>query len=224
MKSIMLALFATVAVASAEWLLLWPGEAPGGTKPQPIIENVRKTGSLTNIAVPQYKVRLPETSKRTGAAMIILPGETVIRFSRWIMRAANTRIVRGARYRLAVICKYRVSGKDEAGYHFPVPLMDARRAIRVTRSKAMEWGIDPEKVGVMESSAGHHLACMCATLWEEKLKQETNDAIDALDCRPDFAALVHPMVTMTEARGHGGSKRGLRMAARLVNSRSHYTV
>ena len=110
---------------------------------------------------------------------------------------------------VAVLVKYRVSGDDRAAYHFPVPLMDARRAIRLTRSKAAEWGVDPAKVGVMGSSAGGHLASMCATLWDEKIPAETTDAIDALDCRPDFAVLVYPVISMEEKWGHGGSKRRL---------------
>ena len=208
MKPILIALFAATLSASAEWLPLWPGEAPGGTKPVTLSENVGKGGRLTDITAPQYEVRLPDASKRTGAAMIILPGGgyTILAMDHEGRQYADWLNERGI---AAVIVKYRVSGKDEAGYQFPVPLMDARRAIRLTRSKAMEWGIDPAKVGVMGSSAGGHLASMCATLWDDKLPEETADAIDALDCRPDFAVLVYPVISMTEAWGHGGSKRRL---------------
>jgi acetyl esterase/lipase len=109
----------------------------------------------------------------------------------------------------AVVVKYRVSGNNAAGYQFPVPLMDARRAIRLTRSKAGEWGIDPARVGVMGFSAGGHLASMCATLWDEKISEETTDAVDAAECRPDFAVLAYPVISMTEKWRHGGSKRRL---------------
>jgi acetyl esterase/lipase len=50
---------------------------------------------------------------------------------------------------------------------------------------------------------------MCATLWEEKLPEETSDRIDALDCRPDFAVVVYPVIAMSEPWGHTGSKRRL---------------
>jgi acetyl esterase/lipase len=202
------ALFATVSVASAEWLPLWPGEAPGGTKPVTLTEDIGKGGRLTDITVPQYDVRLPAPAKRTGAAVIILPGGgySILAMSHEGREYADWLVQRGI---AAVIVKYRVSRKAEAGYQFPVPLMDARRAIRLTRSKAKEWGIDPAKVGVMGSSAGGHLAAMCTTLWDEKLPQETTDAIDALNCRPDFAVLVYPVISTTETWGHGGSKRRL---------------
>ena len=61
----------------------------------------------------------------------------------------------------------------------------------------------------MGSSAGGHLASMCATLWDEKLAEETKDEIDALDCRPDFAVLVYPVIAMSESPAHIGSKRRL---------------
>jgi acetyl esterase/lipase len=192
----------------AEWQPLWPGDAPGGAKPVLMKEIMKEGGRLTDIAVPQFEVHFPEASKRSGAAVVILPGGgyTILAmehegrdYARWL---AHRGIV-------AVVVKYRVSGDDRAGYHFPVPLMDARRAIRLTRSKAAEWGLDPTKVGVMGSSAGGHLASMCATLWDEKIPGETTDAIDALDCRPDFAVLVYPVITMLEKWGHGGSRRRL---------------
>jgi acetyl esterase/lipase len=110
---------------------------------------------------------------------------------------------------VAVIVKYRVSGKDQAGYGFPVPLLDARRALRLTRARAKEWGVDPAKVGVMGSSAGGHLASMCATMWDEELPAETADPTDRLSCRPDFAILVYPVIGMAHEWGHGGSKRRL---------------
>jgi acetyl esterase/lipase len=193
---------------AAEWLPLWPGDAPGGTKPVVLTETVKEGGRLTDIAVPQYEVYLPEASKRTGAAVVILPGGgyTILAMNHEGRDYAKWLAERGI---VAVLVKYRVSGDDRAGYQFPVPLMDARRAIRLTRSKAAEWGVDPAKVGVMGSSAGGHLASMCATLWDEKIPAETADAIDVLDCRPDFAVLVYPVISMTEKWGHGGSGRRL---------------
>jgi acetyl esterase/lipase len=61
----------------------------------------------------------------------------------------------------------------------------------------------------MGFSAGGHLAAMCATLWNERFPQETSDETDRLECRPDFAVLVYPVITMAEPWTHGGSKRRL---------------
>lgn len=76
-----------------------------------------------------------------------------------------------------------------------VPLLDARRAIQLVRSKAAEWGCDPGKIGIAGFSAGGHLAAMAATNFEK-------------DSRPDFALLVYPVITMGEL-SHGGSRNNL---------------
>ena len=195
-------------MASAEWLPLWPGEAPGGAKPAVVTESEKEGGRLTDIPTPQYEVYLPEASRRTGAAVVILPGGgyTILAASHEGRDYANWLKERGI---VAIVAKYRVSGKDEAGFQFPVPLLDARRAIRVTRARAGEWGVNPAMVGVMGSSAGGHLASMCATLWDEKFPEEGQDAIDQQKCRPDFALLVYPVIAMDESWGHSGSKRRL---------------
>lgn len=210
MKRLMRNLFtllATSVLARADWQPLWPGESPGGAKPAAVGEQANGD-RLTDTAVPQYEVFLPDATKRTGAAVVIFPGGgyTVLAsghegrdYAKWL----NERGIVG------VLVKYRVSGKDEAGFRFPVPLLDARRAIRLTRGKAADWGVNPAKVGVMGSSAGGHLASMCATLWDEKFPEETDDEIDKLDCRPDFAVLVYPVIEMKENWGHGGSRRRL---------------
>ena len=193
---------------SAEWLPLWPGEAPGGAKPAAVTESEGEGGRLTDTAVPQYEVHLPEASRRTGAAVVIFPGGgyTILAMNHEGRDYAKWLNERGI---VAVLVKYRVSGKDEAGFNFPVPLLDARRAIRVTRSRAAEWGVDPAKVGVMGSSAGGHLASMCATLWADRFPQEKTDETDRLECRPDFAVLVYPVITIKDAWTHQGSKRRL---------------
>lgn len=212
MAAFVLTMFTSVHISSAEWLPLWPGEAPGGAKPVVVKESEGQGGRLTDIAVPQYEVYLPDASRRTGAAVVILPGGgyTIVSannegrdYARWL----NGRGI------VAILTKYRVSGNDAAGYQFPVPLLDARRAIRVARSKAKEWAVDPAKVGVMGSSAGGHLASMCATLWDEKFPEEGTDEIDRLACRPDFAILVYPVIAMGESWCHAGSQRRLLGAA-----------
>lgn len=194
-------------MAAAEWQPLWPGEVPGGAKPATVRETPTKGGYPTNTAEPAFEVHLPSGDK-TGAAVVVFPGGGYSMlatghegkdYASWL----------NARGIVAVVVKYRVSSDDAAGFQYPVPLLDARRAIRTTRFHAKEWGVDPAKVGVMGSSAGGHLASMCATLSEERFKEEGADEIDRLECRPDFAVLVYPVISMTQSWGHQGSKRRL---------------
>jgi len=203
-----LTMIASALPSSADWQPLWPGEAPGGAKPVAVKESTNASGHLTDIEVPQYEAYLPDPAKRSGAAVVILPGGgyTILAMGHEGRDYAKWLNERGI---VAIVAKYRVSGKDAAGYQFPVPLLDARRASRTVRSKAKEWGVDPKKVGVMGSSAGGHLASMCATLWDEKFPEEGKDGIDALDCRPDFAILAYPVIAMGEPWCHSGSQRRL---------------
>ncbi|RYD40685.1 MAG: alpha/beta hydrolase, partial [Verrucomicrobiaceae bacterium] len=100
-------------------------------------------------------------------------------------------------------------GNPDLGYQFPVPFLDARRAIRTTRAKAAEWGIDPAKVGVMGSSAGGHLASLCTTRFADTFPEENSDEIDRQDCRPDFSILIYPVISMDSSISHGGSRKNL---------------
>ena len=198
----------SLSPVAAEWLPLWQDEAPGGARPVAVRESEGEGGRLTDTAIPAYEVHLPEPSRRNGAAVVIFPGGgySILAMAHEGRDYADWLKQRGI---VAVIAKYRVSRDDAAGFQFPVPLLDARRAIRTVRARAAEWGVDPSKVGVMGSSAGGHLASMCATMWDETFAEETGDEIDKLPCRPDFAVLVYPVISMSQVWGHGGSKRRL---------------
>ncbi|MBL3658016.1 alpha/beta hydrolase [Fulvivirga sediminis] len=105
----------------------------------------------------------------------------------------------------AIVLKYRLGGD---GYKNPVPLQDVQQALRVVRSKAEEWHIATEKVGVMGFSAGGHLASTVATHWDlgDPLAK---DQLQRLSCRPDFVILGYPVVTMEDDFTHKGSKKAL---------------
>ncbi|WP_367118579.1 alpha/beta hydrolase [uncultured Chryseobacterium sp.] len=76
-----------------------------------------------------------------------------------------------------------------------VPFEDAQRAVRLIRSLADKYGIDPHKVGVLGFSAGGHLAGITATLYNKKF-YEPEDPTDSLSSRPDFMGLVYPVISM----------------------------
>jgi acetyl esterase/lipase len=143
-------------------------------------------GGVTD-EVASVFVHRPE--RPNGTVVIICPGGgyggLVIKpeghgIAEWLNKHAVT----------GVVLKYRLpQGRSM------VPLLDARRAIQLVRSKAMEWDCDPEKIGIAGFSAGGHLAAMVATNFEK-------------DSRPNFALLVYPVITMGEL-SHGGSRRNL---------------
>jgi dienelactone hydrolase len=96
-----------------------------------------------------------------------------------------------------------------AGYHYPIELMDVQRAIRLVRSKAGEYALDANRVGIIGFSAGGHLTSMAATLFDEKPEGMTNDAVDALSARPTVACPTYPVISMKDEFGHMGSRKNL---------------
>jgi len=201
-----LALLALVVTASADWQPLWSGEAPGAKRPPAGTEKVAEGWRFSDIEVPQYFAYPAPKDKNTGQAVVIFPGggygilamnHEGHDYAKWL----NERGITG------VVVKYRV-GNPDLGYQFPVPFLDARRAIRTVRAHAAEWGVDPKKVGVMGSSAGGHLASLCTTRFADTFPEEGKDEIDKLSARPDFSILVYPVISMGEV-AHGGSRTNL---------------
>lgn len=101
-----------------------------------------------------------------------------------------------------VVLEYRLP----AGRSF-VPLLDAQRAIRLVRAHSKEWNVEANRIGIMGFSAGGHLASTAATHFHDG-DATAADLLEQISCRPDFAVLVYPVVTMGE-KTHGGSRTNL---------------
>ena len=89
----------------------------------------------------------------------------------------------------AFVLKYRLA----PAYHYPVPLLDAQRALRYVRANAQLYNLIPNQIGIMGFSAGGHLAALAATHFEDKAP--VGDAIDRVSARPDFLVLVYPVIS-----------------------------
>jgi len=147
-------------------------------------------------------IHLHQPAKPNGAAVIICPGggyrgQVMGAEGHGIAKWLNGHGVTG------VVLQYRLP----KGRSF-VPLEDAQRAIRTVRSKAEEWKLDPKKIGIIGFSAGGHLASTAATHFPKFGEPPAKNLFDRISCRPDFAILVYPVVTMGK-HTHGGSKRNL---------------
>lgn len=159
---------------------LWQGKAPGalGQRPEDVPE-------LTPFIVP--------ADKANGTAVIVLPGGGYQHLAmtyegydaaRWL----NTLGVS------AFVLKYRLAS---AGYHHPIFLGDASRAVRLVRSKAAKWHIDPKRIGMLGFSAGGHLSTTLATHFD-KGNAQAKDPVDRVSSRPDFLVLCYPSVTLKQ--------------------------
>jgi acetyl esterase/lipase len=105
----------------------------------------------------------------------------------------------------AAVLQYR---NNSSGHQHPVPMMDGQRAIRAVRARCDEWGLDPQKIGVMGFSAGGHLASTLATHFDGG-QGDSADVIERASSRPDFVILCYPVISMTESYMHGGSRENL---------------
>lgn len=104
----------------------------------------------------------------------------------------------------AFVCQYRVSP-----HRFPLPLLDARRAVRYVRCHAESFGIDPEKIYIMGSSAGGHLAALTSTYFDP-IELENTDEIDEVSCIPNGQILCYPVIKLLgKGIAHLGSGKNL---------------
>jgi acetyl esterase/lipase len=169
--------------------LLWPEGAPSaqGT------EDVDKP-TLAAYVVP--------AGRGTGTAVIVCPGggyqglsmdKEGDQIAKWLNSLGVT----------SFVLKYRLGPK----YHHPVELGDAQRAIRTVRSKASEYRLLPDRIGIMGFSAGGHLASTAGTHFDAG-NTGAADPIDRLSSRPDFLVLCYPVISFI-SNAHQGSRRNL---------------
>jgi acetyl esterase/lipase len=198
-KCLILAALLTVAWLGTELAAdprvenLWPGAAPGAK------------GDAEG-DIPTLTIYLPPPEKATGAAVVICPGggyghlamdHEGHQIGRWL----NSFGVAG------FIVKYRHRNSG-AGYGHPAPLQDAQHAIRTVRSRAAEWKIKPDRIGIIGFSAGGHLASTAVTHFNDKV-YDPRDDIDKASARPDFGILIYPVISLAAPYTHRGSGRNL---------------
>jgi len=168
---------------------LWPGEVPGATgKAEP--------------DTPSVRIHLPPEGKSNGAAVVICPGGGygIIAMDHEGSQVANFLNSKGV---TAFVLRYRL-----APYRHPIPLQDAQRAIRYARANAANLGLSPTRIGIMGFSAGGHLASTAATHFDAG-KPDAADPVDRVSCRPDFAILGYPVISLTADFAHRGSAKNL---------------
>ncbi len=151
--------------------------------------------------VPMLTAYIPD-NKKSDCAVVIFPG------GGYGMRAPHegegyAKFLAENGY-TAFVCDYRV-----LPHRFPLPLLDARRAVRTVRSKAAEYGLDKNKIAVMGSSAGGHLASLVST-YDKEIEFEGIDDIDKESFLPDAQILCYPVIKLyKDSDNHMGSAQSL---------------
>src|SRR5262245_5924298 len=190
LRFVIMGLFASLFAASAqESFPLWPEKAPGAL-------------GTTENDIPTLTVYRPAEGKVTGSAMVICPGggygglaqHEGKDYALWLAEHGVT----------GFVLKYRLGSH---GYRHPRMLEDAARAVRTVRSRAAEWGIDTNRIGIIGSSAGGHLASTLLTHFDAG-NPDSPDEIEKQSSRPDLGILCYPVITMGHYT-HEGSKKNL---------------
>jgi len=162
---------------------------PGQTGPAGEEKLTGKKGSrsLTDVSKPTLTVFRPAKDKDTGVAAIVAPGGGY-RVLAWDHEGEDVAAWLNSLGVTGIVLKYRVPRRPD---HPTGPLQDAQRAVSLVRGKAKEWGLDPNRIGMVGFSAGGHLTALTATN-ADKRAYEAIDETDKVSCRPDFAVVVYP--------------------------------
>jgi len=179
-------------------LALWPNGAPGELPNQPPEVNTttpkdkliagRPVIRIGNVSAPTITF-YPAKKNNSGAAVVVFPGGAyrIIAIDLEGTEVCDWLNSIGVN---CILLKYRVPGSG------PYPksaaaLQDAQRALGIVRQHAVEWHIDPNRIGVLGFSAGAHLAVALSTHYDQRLYPSV-DAADDLSCRPDVALVIYP--------------------------------
>lgn len=199
---LLLAMAATVSAADRPVfsLDLWPGIPPGDehasvppeadlTKPEDRLIAGRRIIKLGNVSKPLIEVHLAPAEKANGTAVIICPGGG-FNILAWDLEGTEVADWLNSIGVTAVVLKYRVPSRTRETNVWQAAVQDAQRALRMVRSRAAEWNLDPNRIGLLGFSAGGATAAVAATTPGVR-HYPVVDALDEVSARADFALLIY---------------------------------
>ncbi|PHN03049.1 ThuA domain-containing protein [Flavilitoribacter nigricans] len=211
MKNLLILLLTSMSLISSAQnfvLPLWPEGIPCENNLETGIDERASIGRVVReVHEPELVAFFPAEAQRNGTSVVICPGGgyTILawdwegtKMAEWYNSFGVT----------AFVVKYRLPHWESEDCRDKVALMDAQRAMRLVRSRAEEWRLDPERVGVMGFSAGGHLASTLSTHFDYG-DPAAEEPLERFSCRPDFSVLMYPVVTMDTTFAHMGSRRNL---------------
>jgi acetyl esterase/lipase len=184
----------TPALSEPTRIDLWPGKPPGDggpSEPERLYKTGSHAGAVSDISVPRIEVYKP--ARPNGTAVIVIGGGGYARIgmAQEVMPTAAWLASQGI---TPVVLYYRLPAD-----HWPAvaPFQDAQRAMRVLRAHARELGLNPARIGVLGFSAGGNLAGIAETRSAATLYPPVDEA-DHASARPDFAALIYPVISLQQ--------------------------
>jgi acetyl esterase/lipase len=210
MRTLLFTLFMTLlinlsAFAQTQRIALYKDEIPFN-KPGVSVVEVNENNRISKVSKPELYHFAVKTRKKDGLkpAIVIVPGGGYAReaFDHEGLMVAAWFNKHGYE---AFVLKYRLPDSEIVENASNVPLMDGQQAIYLVRSRAKEFGVDPNKIGIIGFSAGGHLASTVSTMFTKPV----NTALSAADVRPDFSILMYPVISMDSLLTHRGSRDNL---------------
>jgi endo-1,4-beta-xylanase len=175
-------------------IILWPGGAPGSegkTGEEKVTTSSRGEISISNVHHPSITPYLPAKDKNTGVAIIIAPGggHSSLKMD---YEGSNLAKFLNERGIAAFVLKYRLAKEPGSTYTIDRDAeADMQRSIRLIKSRAVEWGIDTARIGVLGYSAGGEIAGLSGMRFDSAALN-SNDIIDRQNSRPSFQVLIYP--------------------------------
>ena len=179
-----------VAQTTPQTILLWPDGAPGA------LGNADEDK-------PALTVYPASGTDKVSTGVVVCPGGGYANLAS-IKEGSDIALWLNRLGISAFVLKYRLGMK----YHHPAELSDAQRAIRYVRSRAAEFGIQPNRIGIWGFSAGGHLASTTGTHFDNGNRQAA-DPVEQQSSRPDFMILAYPVITLQDPYAHVGSRTHL---------------
>jgi acetyl esterase/lipase len=186
---------------------VWDGKAPGSIfNPdyKQTVDSANNWVKMRFVTNPTLDMYPAPAGKANGTAVIICPGggywglaiaHEGAEIAHWLNDLGVT----------AFVLKYRLPDNAIMKDKSVGPMQDGQEAIRIVRRNAKEWGINPDKIGIMGFSAGGHLASTLSTHYNEKVYEPA----DNTSARPDFSLLIYPVISMNDEITHMGSRVNL---------------
>jgi acetyl esterase/lipase len=191
-------------VKAQEFITLWPKDHIPNSKGVNLKDSIANE-RVYRVGKPGMYAFFPSAQENKGAAVVICPGGGYERLAYVI---SGTQLAKWFNTMgvAAFVLNYRLPNSPDLKDRSIGPLQDAQRAMRIIRANAGKWGIKTDKVGIMGSSSGGHLASTLGTHPEDV--SSVADSSDKFTYRPDFMILVSPVISMVEY-AHKGSVTNL---------------
>jgi len=205
--TILLGIIMSSISAQTKVINIWNGKVPNSIFNKNINETIDSADNWIkrkNVTNPTLEMYAAEKDNANGTAVIICPGGAYSalaiihegsQVAKWLNSLGIT----------AFVLNYRLPDDAIMEDKSIAPLQDAQEAMRIVRSHAKEWNINPAKIGIMGFSAGGHVASTLTTHYNHKVYQ-TKDTVSA---RPDFSILIYPVITMDSATTNTWSRNNL---------------